>query len=285
MSAERSGMNPQGMRQDNQKQETQANSSSSGQMGMTDVARDAQETLKETARDTLDTAKQAVQQVTEQTHQQVEEVVTQTVDQATHAISDIKEEATSTFIAQRDRVVESLSALGSALKMTSQNLTKDAHGSTQDGSAAMALGPFVEEAAERITQSADFLRDKDMSSLMREAQTLAKKQPLLFLGAMFGVGIAGARMFKGMSESSSSNSTSSESGSSSPSLGMGNQQGNAMSPMAQHSYDDITSRAERGSASVSSYGDMTNEPETMAEFDEMPMGAGASSVRPRENRS
>src|SRR3954471_14269572 len=204
MSAERSSMNPQGTRSDGANLGKQANSSNSGQSSMTDVARNAQDTLKETAQETLDTAKQAVQQVTEQTQQQVGDVVTQTMDQASHAVSDIKEEAMSTYMAQRDRVVESLTALATALKMTSQNLTKDAVGSTQDGSAAMALGPFVEEAAERVSQSANFLRDKDMSGLMREAQTLAKKQPVLFLGAMFGVGIAGARMFKGMSESGNS---------------------------------------------------------------------------------
>jgi len=288
-------MNPQGTRRDDPNQAKQANSSDSGQSSMTDVARDAQDTLKETAQETLDTAKQAVQQVTEQTQQQVGDVVTQTMDQASHAVSDIKEEATSAYIAQRDRVVESLTALASALKTTSQNLTKDAAGSTQDGNAAMALGPFVEEAADRISQSANFLRDKDMSGLMREAQTLAKKQPLLFLGAMFGVGIAGARMFKGMSESGNSNSTLSESGSSNSSpgesgnsnasAGMGSQQAGAMSPMAQRQYDGISNQADRGSASISSYDDMTNKPGAMPEFDEMPAGAGASSVRPREGGS
>jgi len=285
MSAERSSMNPQGTRRDDPNQAKQANASDSGQPGLTDVARDAQDTLKETAQETLDTAKQAVQQVTEQTQQQVGDVVTQTVDQASHAISDIKEEATSAYIAQRDRVVESLTALASALKMTSQNLTKDAAGSTQDGNAAMALGPFVEEAADRISQSATFLRDRDMSSLMHEAQTLAKKQPLLFLGAMFGVGIAGARMFKGMSESGNSSSASSEPGNSYSSAGMGSQQAGAMSPMAQRPYDGISNQADRGSASISSYGDMTNKPGAMSEFDEMPAGAGASSVRPRESGS
>jgi hypothetical protein len=285
MSAERSSMNPQGTRRDDPNQAKQANSSDSGQSGLTDVARNAQDTLKETAQETLDTAKQAVQQVTEQTQQQVGDVVTQTVDQASHAVSDIKEEATSAYIAQRDRVVESLTALASALKTTSQNLTKDAVGSTQNGNAAMALGPFVEEAADRISQSADFLRDKDMSGLMREAQTLAKKQPLLFLGAMFGVGIAGARMFKGMSESGGSSSAPSESGNSFSSSGMGNQQSGAMNPMAQRPYDDITNQADRGSASISSYGEMANTPDAMPEFDEMPAGAGATSVRPRESRS
>jgi len=285
MSAERSSMNPQGIRRDDQNLGNQENSSGSGQSSMTDVARNAQDTLKETAQETLDTAKQAVQQVTEQTQQQLGDVVTQTVDQASHAVSDIKEEAMSTYMAQRDRVVESLTALATALKKTSENLIKDAEGSTQEGNAAMALGPFVEEAADRVTQSANFLRDQDMSGLMREAQTLAKKQPLLFLGAMFGVGIAGARMFKGMSESGNSSSTSSESDNSQWSSGMGNQQAGAMNPMAQRPYDDITSQAARGSASTSSYGDMTNEPDVMPEFDEMPMGAGASSVRPRESGS
>jgi len=254
-------------------------------MGVTDVAKDAQETLKETAQETIDTAKQTAQEITTQAQEQVEEVISQTAQQATQAVSEIKEQATSTFFAQRDRAVEMLNALASALKTTSQNLTDEAKSGMQDQSAVTTLGPLVDQAADRIAYSAEFLREKDMSGLMREAQTLAKKQPVLFLGAMFGIGIAGARMFKGMSESSDSNSASSQSGSSFPPYGMENDQATAMSPMAQSSYDGIESAANRGAASISSYDDLTNQPDAMSGFDEMSTGTGSTGARPTERRS
>jgi len=254
-------------------------------MGVTDVARDAQETLKETAQETIDTAKQTAQELTTQAQEQVEEVISQTAQQATQAVSEIKEQATSTYFAQRDRAVEMLNALASALKSTSQNLTDEAKNGVQDQSAVTTLGPLVDQMADRIAYSAEFLREKDMSGLMREAQTLAKKQPILFLGAMFGIGVAGARMFKGMSESSDSNSASSQSGSSFPPYGMENDQAGAMSPMAQNPYDGIESAANRGAASISSYDDLTNQPGAMSGFDEMPAGTGSTGARPTERRS
>jgi len=260
-------------------------SSNSGSMGVADVAKDAQETLKETAQETIDTAKQTAQEITTQAQEQVEEVISQTAQQATQAVSEIKEQATSTYFAQRDRAVEMLNALASALKTTSQNLTDEAKSGMQDQSAVTTLGPLVDQMADRIAYSAEFLREKDMSGLMREAQTLAKKQPILFLGAMFGIGVAGARMFKGMSESGDSSSASGGSDSSFSPYGMQNDQANAMSQMAQRPYGDIDNAADRGAASISSYDDLTNQPGAMSGFDEMPAGTGSTGARPTERRS
>jgi len=254
-------------------------------MGMTDVARDAQEAFKETAKETIDTAKQAAQDVTAQTQEHVEEVISQTAQQASQAVSDVKEQATSTYVAQRDRAVEMLSELASALKSTSRNLSEETKNSRQDGSAAATLGPLVDEAADRIAQSAQFLRDKDMGGLMHEAQTLAKKQPLLFLGVMFGVGVAGARMFKGMSESGDSSSVPGGPDRSALPSAMANEQASATSRMAQHPYDGMRNETGGGAASISSYDDLANRPGAMSGFDESPAGAGAAATRPTEHRS
>jgi len=183
--------------------EEQSNDNESGAKGMTDVVRDSQDALKEAAQNTLGTAKQAAQDIASQTQEQVGDVVSETVNQASQAISDVKEQATSTYTVQRDRAIEVLNALAGALKTTGQQLAHEAESSAQDGKTAIAIAPFIEEAATRISSSADFLRDKEMSGLMEDARSLARKQPLLFLGAMLGVGLAAARMFKGMSAADS----------------------------------------------------------------------------------
>jgi len=252
---------------------------------MADVAHQAQDTLKETAQETIETAKQTAQELTSQTQEQVGEVISQTAQQATQAVSEIKEQATSTYLAQRDRAVDMLNALASALKKTSENLADEAKSGIQDQSAVTTLGPLVDDVADRIAHSAEFLREKDMSGLMHEAQALARKQPVLFLGAMFGIGVAGARMFKGMSESSDSSSASNGSGSSFSSSGMQNGQTGAMSPMAENAYGGIESAANRGAASVSSYDDLTNQSGSMSGFDEMSAGTGSTGARPTERRS
>jgi hypothetical protein len=179
---------------------TTTRSTAGEQTGMSDVVSNAKETIQETAGQTVDTAKQAAQEIAEQTQEQVEDVVAQAVSQTSEAIGDIKEQATSAYMTQRDRAVEMLGALAGALKETGQQLSRESGAGVRQDGEGMSLAPYFDEAADRISQSADFLRDKDMSGLLHEAQTLAKKQPLLFLGAMFGVGVAGARLLKGMND-------------------------------------------------------------------------------------
>ncbi len=265
-------------------QEKPSGSSESEHQGMSDVVRDAQDTLMETAHQTLDSAKETAQNIATQTQEQVGDVVSETVNQASQAISDVKEQATSTFIAQRDRAVEMLAELAEALKTTGQSLASDASGSAQNAQAAKALGPFVTEAAERLSQSADFLRNKDMSSLMHDAQTMARKQPLLFLGAMFGVGIAGARMFKGMNDGGDSSNPQGESSQPTPAnLTEGGKSGSS-DQMSQR-FDQGFGTQNQESFATPPSEDETGRPDAFLGLDESTASTGAATSRSRETMS
>ena len=58
------------------------------------------------------------------------------------------------------------------------------------------FAPFLNDTADRLASSADYLRDKDMGDLIYSAQALARRQPMLFVGALFGVGLIGSRLMK-----------------------------------------------------------------------------------------
>ena len=279
-----SGAKQQGTEHATMSQEKHADASESESKGMSGVVRDAQDTLVETAHQTLDSAKQTAQDITAQTQEQVGDVVSKTVDQASQAISDVKEQAASAYTTQRDRAVEMLTELAEALKKTGQNLTSDALNTAQDHNGAMALGPFIEEAADRITQSADFLRDKDMSSLMREAQTLARKQPLLFLGAMFGIGVAGARMFKGMSDGGASSAKPSGSSQTAPASLAEVGKSGTTGQMSQRA-DQEAVKNDREPFATPASEDVTNRPDAFLGLDESAAGAGAAASRPEEAKS
>jgi gas vesicle protein len=165
--------------------------------GMSGVASEAQDALKQTAQDAMETAKEAAHDLAGQTQERASEMITQATEQTTQMVSDVKEQVTTSFTEQRDRAIGGLEALANVLREAGQNLgkaAKEASGGTQ--TPAM-LGPIVEEAADRLAQSATFLRDKDMAGLLEEAQNLARKQPMLFMGAMFGIGVVGSRLLKG----------------------------------------------------------------------------------------
>lgn len=163
---------------------------------MATTAKDAQGAMKETAHEAMETARETVTELAEQTQEQASETIAQVSEQVTATIGEVRQQATTTFTQQRDPAVSSLSVLADALRDTGRNLEQRQGVNAQDAPVA-GLAPFIEEAADRLTQSAEFLKDKDISGLFDEAQRLARKQPGLFLASMFGIGLAGARLLKG----------------------------------------------------------------------------------------
>jgi hypothetical protein len=164
---------------------------------MADTAKDAQGAAKQTAQEAMETTRETVTELAEQTQEQASEVIEQVSEQVTATIGEVREQATTTFTQQRDRAVSTLTALADALQQTGRNLEQQRQGVSAQDAPAAGIAPFIEDAAGRLSQSAEFLKDKDISGLFDEAQRLARKQPGLFLASMFGIGLAGARLLKG----------------------------------------------------------------------------------------
>ena len=58
------------------------------------------------------------------------------------------------------------------------------------------IAQYVEQAVDRVEQFADRLKQKDVDELVRDAQQFARRNPALFVGAAFGVGMVAARFLK-----------------------------------------------------------------------------------------
>lgn len=182
-----------------------AQGGSAGQ-AVSQVAQESKEAVVQTAQETVSTAKQAAQDISQQVQQQAGDVIEQTAGQLADTAVQVKQQATTAFVDQRDKAVSGLNGLAEALRQTARSLSEAAGGDSQ---IPAGIAPLVDEAAERLSQSADFLREKDITGLLSEAQQLAKKQPALFMGGMFAVGLVGARLLKGtMGDDSQSGSSS-----------------------------------------------------------------------------
>jgi F0F1-type ATP synthase membrane subunit b/b' len=183
-------------------------SSSGGQASstaaMSDLASQTKQAVGETAQQTVETAKSAAQEIAgtaqEQATQAIDQVVSQTVD----TVSQVKEQAGSVFMDQRDRAVAGLSSLADALREASRTLANQADGN----GASATMSPFIEDVAHRLSSSADFLREKDVRQILDEAEDLARRQPVMFAGALFAVGVVGARLLKGTMMSADGQSSS-----------------------------------------------------------------------------
>lgn len=133
-------------------------------------------------------ARQAVDQVQEQVGQaadQAQQKVGEVVDQA-------KQTVTSQVASRKDRAAESLMTVAQAIRQTGQDL----HGRDQG-----AIAGYADTAAERVERLSRFLQERDVNQIVGEVEYYARRNPALFLGAAFALGVAAARFLKSSSQS------------------------------------------------------------------------------------
>jgi hypothetical protein len=128
-----------------------------------------------------------VQDVTNQTKDTAGQVVDQAKDTAGQVAEQAKQQATSQLESQKERTVDTLMTVAQALHQTGQHL----HEQEQT-----AVGGYVEQAAERVETLTNYLRTRDVPSLLAETQDLARRNPGLFLGGAVALGFIGARFLK-----------------------------------------------------------------------------------------
>lgn len=85
------------------------------------------------------------------------------------------------------RVARTLSSVASSLK--------DSSASMRDGDAA-AVGGVVERVADQIDRAANYLERSEVDEIVSGVERFAKRNPALFIGAAFAVGVLGARFLK-----------------------------------------------------------------------------------------
>jgi len=122
---------------------------------------------------------------------QVKETVGQVADQAQHAAGQVVDQArqqlSSRLVDQKDRAAEGLTSVAHALRQTSQQLRE------QD---QQAVTGYIESAASQVERISNYLRHNDLGGLIDDVEHFARRQPALFLGGTFVLGLLGARFLK-----------------------------------------------------------------------------------------
>ena len=99
----------------------------------------------------------------------------------------VKQRANSQFDTQKGRATDSISAIAGAVRQSTQQLRDQ----QQDG-----LAQYVERAADQLERFSTGLRDKSADELIRDVRDMARRQPALFIGGSFAVGLLAARFLK-----------------------------------------------------------------------------------------
>jgi len=115
-------------------------------------------------------------EVKEQVQQKIGEFKEQVTGQATGRLEEQKAAASG-----------GLSTVAHAFRQTGKQL----RGQEQEG-----VVQYIDQAAERIEHFSDYLGQRDMRELARDAERFARREPAIFLGGAFAVGMLAARFLK-----------------------------------------------------------------------------------------
>jgi len=130
----------------------------------------------------------------QQTVDQAQETAGQVADQAQQKMGEVvgqaKETVTAQATSQKDRAAESLEAVAQALRQAGQELQGREQGT---------VAQFIDTAAERVERLSGFLQGRDVQQIVGEVERYARRNPALFLGGAFALGLLGARFLKSSS--------------------------------------------------------------------------------------
>ena len=104
----------------------------------------------------------------------------------------VREKTYEQFDTQKQRATNNLGHLAGAVRGVTQSLRD----SGQSG-----LADYANRAADGLERWSTVLQRQDPAQALRELQSFARRNPALFLGAAFGVGVLAGRFFKSSARS------------------------------------------------------------------------------------
>ena len=143
--------------------------------------------VKAKAADAANQAKEAAGQATETVKAQASEAFSQTKQTATEAFGKAKESVVSQLDGQIDRASDSLGGLTEALRQTGQQFKDQSIPFVPD---------YAEQFAGQLDKVSEYLKQNDVNRLASDAEQFARKNPALFIGGAFLLGIGIARFIK-----------------------------------------------------------------------------------------
>jgi len=149
------------------------------------------------AQDTAGAVKGAVQEAVGQAQQKADEVLQQAQQTATQVAGQVQRKATSRLDEEKHKTVDGLQSVSAALRDTAQRLSGGEHTPVEQN-----LGQFADRAADEIQRIGDYLGARYVGQLLNEVEDFARREPALFIGGAFLLGLLGARFLKSSAPSS-----------------------------------------------------------------------------------
>lgn len=124
------------------------------------------------------------------------DTATSLLDQAKSAAGDaydsVADKAATTLEDQKAGLSGGLTSVADTVRRVSGTLTE---GESKNGVTEYAA-QYTETAAKKLEQAAQYFESTDMKKMFRDVESYAKRNPAIFLGSAFALGVIAARFFR-----------------------------------------------------------------------------------------
>lgn len=127
--------------------------------------------------------KEKAAQIQQKTAEAAEEAKRQAADLSQRA----KSEASTTLQNQKEMAAQELHGVAEALRQT---------GSQLQGQEQNLFAQYSHQMANQVDRASNYLEEHDLEELVHEAEDFARRQPELFIGGAFTLGLLAARFWK-----------------------------------------------------------------------------------------
>ena len=131
----------------------------------------------------------------DQAQQKVGQVAGQVQEKAGEVVDQVRHQARSRLDSQKDMAAGTIWSLARAIRQTGDSLRE------QD---QQPVAQLADKAAEQVERVSSYLGHRDVNQIINEVQHFARRQPAVFLGSAFALGMLGARFLKSSNQSAQS---------------------------------------------------------------------------------
>lgn len=117
----------------------------------------------------------------------VREKAGEIADDAKSMMEQAGQQAKSTVSEQKEQAANQLHGVAQALRQTSDQLREQDQG---------MFANYSNQAADQVERLSGYLQEREVSDLVHEAENFARRQPELFIGGAFTLGLLAARFLK-----------------------------------------------------------------------------------------
>ncbi len=120
------------------------------------------------------------------------DIYNQAKDSAGKAYDVVTEKAASKIDEQKTNLAQGLSGVAHTIRQLGGNLS----GAEQSFGVAEVTAKYSNTVADKVEQLSGYLERRDLREVMHDVEDFAHRNPLLFLGSAFALGILAARFLK-----------------------------------------------------------------------------------------